>query len=473
MEPRRAASPSDGVSRAWVAVVLVAVTSTFAHAAESPGRIGNAGAPASSRDVAPEIGSFWSKASVERYLVGRGRLVISEEPEKPSVAVCIAAPRRDDDPSSSLAAEAERRGGFVDVTSGANDSVWCATLPKSELALGVRLAEERLSSAPRPGATPAPSGDAQPIRERRATALALEGTVASGAPPPDFVIGVTGGARAADVVARVERVAGARATPAEGVARPSLGVNQSSERLSVVEEPAPAPRARYGWITGASGAENRAALDVLVGVLAGGPSSRLHRDLVERRFLAHYVSAWSSTLQGGVLLGVDFEISTRTTLDRARRFVDGAIRQLRLVGPSRGELRRARRRLELDALLEWENPTDRCRRLTRSELGHGDARAWLEELRALGSITEESVRRAAHDTLVDSRRVTVEAYPPRWPEDDPKLADYRVYAAAAGESLAGIAERFGVTVQALAKANDLDPRYGLVADQPLLIPPPR
>jgi len=73
--------------------------------------------------------------------------------------------------------------------------------------------------------------------------------------------------------------------------------------------------------------------------------------------------------------------------------------------------------------------------------------------------------------LVDARRTTVETYPPLWPEDDPKLSQYRTYTVEAGDVLSDVASRFGVPVQSIASANDLDPRYRLVTGQALLIPP--
>jgi hypothetical protein len=176
-------------------------------------------------------------------------------------------------------------------------------------------------------------------------------------------------------------------------------------------------------------------------------------------------------LIGSALFGVDFEISTRTSLDRARRFIDGAIKQLRLVGPSRGELRRAKSRLQRRALLDWEDPTARAKALSVAELTRGDARAWLEDNGAVLSLTEETVRKVAHDSFIDGRRTTVETYPPLWPEDDPKLSQYRTYTVEPGDVLSDLAARFGVAIQSIARANDLDPRYRLVTGQALLIPP--
>jgi hypothetical protein len=449
--------------------LCVALSTTFlsseAAAQPLPGERGGPGA------VQDEMADLWLEALIERYALGGGRVVVSEKPNAPYVAVCIATPAPEaptlpatpeSDPSLRMV---HVRGGRLDTTSGAGASAWCATLPSGELPLGMWLA----TNLARQRATSSPADPPVVTSEGRAAALAVEGARVGGQTPPRFAIAVSGGIAATDVVSLAEGAFGERAQHAD-IARTSLSVHQSSERLSVIEAPVPSPRARYGFIANGD-ARQRAALAVATEILAGGTGSRLHRDLVVRRLLAHSVGPWKSSLTGSALFGVDFEISTRTSLDRARRFIDGSIKQLRLIGPSRGELRRARSRLERRALLDWENPTARATNLSVYELTHGDGRAWLEELGELRMLTEETVRKAAHEGLVDARRTTVETYPPLWPEDDPKLSHYRTYTVEAGDVLADIATRFGVAVQSIAQANDLDPRHRLVTGQALLIPP--
>jgi hypothetical protein len=456
---------------ARLCTAAIAVTTTLLWSA------GAASAPSNERGspgaVQDEIADLWLEALVERYAVGGGRVVVSEKPDAPYVAVCVAtlgpavppgSAAADSDPGLRVL---QMRGGTLDATSGAGASAWCATLPAGELALGMWLAGNRVRQ--RAAQSAEQTDSAVVTSESRAAALAAEGASMSGQTPPDFAIAVSGGVAASDVVSLAEKTFGESANHAD-IQRTSLAVHQSSERLSVVEAPVPAPRARYGFIAGGD-SKQRAALAVATEVLAGGTSSRLHRDLVVRRLLAHSVSPWRASLTGGALFGLDFEISTRTSLDRARRFIDGAIKQLRLVGPSRGELRRAKSSLERRALLDWENPTARAKRLSVYELTQSDGRAWLEEMGEIRTLTEETVRKVAHDELVDARRTTVETYPPLWPEDDPKLSQYRTYTVEPGDVLSDVASRFGVTVQSIARANDLDPRYRLMTGQALLIPP--
>jgi hypothetical protein len=464
-----ARDPRTSVGKALAAFLLVAALVATRRAGAAPPAPGERGSPEA---VPDEIADLWTEALVERYAIGGGRVVVSEKPGAPDAAVCVAATYFPGNAATPMTPaelagvlELELRGGTEDPGSGAHARARCTTFPAGELALGIWLVATRIRNWPKE------PRDVTPVvtSEGRAAALAMEGARTDGPILPRFAIAVSGGVAATDVVALVEKAFAGRADHAD-ITRISLGVHQTTERLSMIEAPVPAPRARYGFIA-TGDARERAALAVVVDVLAGGESSRLPRDLVVRRFLAHSVSPWVTLVTGGALFGVDFEISTRTSLDRARRFIDGAVKQLRLVGPSRGELRRARVRLERRALLQFENPTERAKMLSLYELTQGDARAWFEENDAVRTLTEENVRKVAHDGLVDARRTTVETYPPLWPEDDPKLAQYRTYTVEPGDTLSGIALRFGIPLQDIARANDLDPRYRLTTGQSLLIPP--
>jgi predicted Zn-dependent peptidase len=213
----------------------------------------------------------------------------------------------------------------------------------------------------------------------------------------------------------------------------------------------------------------RTALAVSVELLGGSAAARLPR-LASERGLARHAESWLSSAEGLELAGVWLELTTRVPVDRARRFVDGAIRQLSLAGPMPLEFARARARLTLSALKLWEHPETRARELARYELGRGGASAWLDEIAALDHVTRNTVRRVAHAVFVDAHRTIVEVYPPEWPPDDPALLRQALYTVAKGDTLVAIASRFHVDPAALARANDVDPKFSLQPGQPLWIP---
>jgi predicted Zn-dependent peptidase len=248
-------------------------------------------------------------------------------------------------------------------------------------------------------------------------------------------------------------------------------LHQSSERLSVLEDATHDPTVFTGWTVASADDLDRASLAAALELLAGRGRPRLFRILVRERSLSHRVEPWTANVGGNVLAGVTFDLSSRASVDRARRFLDGSIKQLRLVGPSRGEVDRARSRLELDALFRWEDLRTRARDLALSELEAGDAGALARRAASLDAVSPETIRHLAHDHFVEGARTTVEVYPPLFPYDDPRLLRHAMYTVAAGDTLAAIALRFHSSVAAIARANDLDPKYSLAVGQGLWIPP--
>ena len=113
----------------------------------------------------------------------------------------------------------------------------------------------------------------------------------------------------------------------------------------------------------------------------------------------------------------------------------------------------------------------RAAALLASEVVRGDARRFVDEARALSTVTPERVRRLFAERFVDARRTTVEEYPPLWPADDARLSGYELYTVEPTDKLEDVARRFHVPLTALARANDLDPKRALTPGQPLWIPP--
>jgi LysM repeat protein len=157
------------------------------------------------------------------------------------------------------------------------------------------------------------------------------------------------------------------------------------------------------------------------------------------------------------------------SVDRARRFVDGTIKQLRLVGPTAREVARAVARLQRRAFEVPEDPESRADALARYELVTGDARRVYEETDSVGTMTAERVRRTAYSIVTDAHRTTVESYPALWPTEDPTVLHHQLYTVASGDTLGSVATHFHVDTARLARDNDIDPRYQFVPGQPLWI----
>jgi hypothetical protein len=426
--------------------------------------------------VAAASPGSWTETSVERFGAGDRRLVVSMRPGSPSLAVCradagdttarwgpvAATPAGSGavpDPPREIEA---RRARLTDATVG-GVHVACVESLADELAWAMDFVAHgsSLRRAPSDGADASVTESA----EARVTTLALEGET-PGAGLPSSVVAVVSGASPRDVEAVAARVLGPL-SPCPGAGAP-LAVSQSSERFSFSEGPVSVPLTRFGWLVPRGSAQHEAALDFAVDVLG----ARLSVLLVRERSLARRAAAWTRFVGGGEVVGGGVEISSRTTLDRARRYADGAVLALRLKGPSRREMDRARARLTLSAVTDWEDPLRRARRLAIAELVSGDANGWLAEAGALYTMKADAVRALAHDVFVETRRCTDEVFPPHTPEDDPRLAHHMLYTVEHGDTLAAVAARYHVEPAAVARANDLDPSQPLVPGQPLWIPPP-
>jgi hypothetical protein len=415
----------------------------------------------------------WTRAAtLQRSVAGGVGVVLSRDAAAAAPAVCVA-PVRQPGGLDADSREVARRGGVESVEPVGGVAIWCVAIAARELPFALWLAHRQLLNAAASGAEEtARGGDSAESESLAATrALALEGTAgapsAAGRHAPVLVIV---GAPSPDDLRSLAAWSNAPLEEPAPLRPPTWSLHQTSERLSVIEGDVTAPAVRYGWAVPDVEPQDRALLEATARVLGGSPSARLPRLLVQRG-LARRAESWAVELGGGALVGIWLELSSRGSIDRTRRFADGTVKQLRLVGPSPREAERARHELRLEALRDWESPERRARRLTWYEFTLGDASRWLEEIRSLDAVSAGSMKRFAREHLVDARRTTVEVYPPKWPTDDPALSRHQLYTTVPGDTLDALAARFRVSATRLARTNDLDPKYGLTPGQPLWIPP--
>lgn len=420
---------------------------------------------ASSRAEADgRLGDWARSAVIERRVLSDGtRVLLNPDPTVSSVAVCV---EKDGEvpahPQIDLGLE--RRGGEGSV----RDSIFCAAIAGGAVRYAMSAAAEvwkqRWVTRETGDDGASPRGPLDRIRE-----IALEGTEKT-APVAPACITIAGNVALSAALALVEDLFGkTREAPSPGAH--SWAIHQTSERLSVLANGASTPQIHAGWALPDSGADGEAAQSIAFDIWIGGPGSRLQSALGGLRGLTREVHGFSIDILGGRISGVSAELSSRSSVDRVFRFVDGSLRRLRLAVPTRAEVRRARARLALRILEDWDNPVARARRLSRKELTRGDARRVLAEYEGLWNVTPAAVREVAAAHLLETRRTTVEAYPKLWPPDDPRLQRYRLYTAEDGDTLESIATRFGASITALCRANDLEPKRKLAAGQGIWVPP--
>lgn len=407
--------------------------------------------------------SGWPAAAViERRASSDGtRVVLNPDPTAATVAVCaIKDGLRRVPPHPELESRLEQRGG----RQSEEGPTWCVTLPASEAALAVSAVTD-LWRREWPGPDPQKSeGDP----DGSSCLLRLEQLVLEGEGPPSGAarkattserkpgaIAISGNVALDSTLALVEKRLGTLVNPAASVPSPWVP-HQTTERLSVLVNAPVSPRIHAGWAIPEAGPDAAAALSVALEIWANGPGARLPRVLGGLRGISRETHALAIDLPGGQIVGLWAILSSTSSADRFLRFVDGSMRRLRLSLPSAAELRRAKTRVLLRAAREWEDPGKRARRLAEYEFARGDARRFVAEYEGVDRVTARAVRDVAAAHLVETRRSIVEAYPRLWPPDDPRLQGYRLYTAENGDTLQSVATRFGASIAALARANDLD-----------------
>jgi zinc protease len=173
------------------------------------------------------------------------------------------------------------------------------------------------------------------------------------------------------------------------------------------------PRVLMGFV-GPTPRETEAA-QVLVRILAGGKSSRLHHELVYRRKIAQDVSG---TVERTMTLGGIIELAASAQPGHGAAEVEEAlraeVRALRERPPTAAEVERAKRGLlsalytSLESVGGFGGKADQ---LSHFEQFYGDPGAFTTSLTRLLAVTPEDVQRAAQRFLPDEAAVVITVLP--------------------------------------------------------------
>jgi zinc protease len=153
--------------------------------------------------------------------------------------------------------------------------------------------------------------------------------------------------------------------------------------------------------------QDTAYLDLLGMVIGGGESSRLYRNVKDRRQLVHGISAGSYTPRDRGLFFID-AILEPDKIEPTLGAIAEEVHRMRALGPSEVELERARTNLLASEVHEKETMQGQARKLGYWEaLGGGleGEQAYLERVRRA---TPDDLRRVAREYL-DPERLTVMA----------------------------------------------------------------
>ncbi len=140
--------------------------------------------------------------------------------------------------------------------------------------------------------------------------------------------------------------------------------------------------------------ERRWAMSVLITILGGGMSSRLFQEVREKRGLAYTTYAFDASYAGTGALGL-YAGCAPQAVDEVCAVMVGEFERLAADGVTDRELARARGQIRGAMVLGGEDSLARMGRLGRSEVVTGRLRSMEENLRLLGAVTGEDVRRLA------------------------------------------------------------------------------
>ncbi len=258
--------------------------------------------------------------------------------------------------------------------------------------------------------------------------------------------------------------------PPPQLAPPRRMPYQSSERLSVlVDEAAKTPGVFYGWRVAEGRSRDQRIAKVVAAILDAGDSSALTQKLVFDKAVATRTSAWASSYRGPNLLQVFIEVTASSSVDAAQMWLDGELKRLRVVGPTAAELDKAKAYLRLQAVKTLQTNRDRAIRLGEFETFWSDAELFAEEVHAFDDVTIAEIKAFASKRLVDTQRSVVEIYPPGWVRDIGPPVITRTHIVKKGETLIGIANKYGTTAADLAKHNGISSSTHVRIGQRLLV----
>jgi zinc protease len=255
--------------------------------------------------------------------------------------------------------------------------------------------------------------DIQSITKKKATAFYRRHYA-----PDRAVISVAGQFDEAFVVAEVQAAYGSLAPSPD---RDTSAVAVTPERapgaeiVKRIEQPVPADRFVAGYPAPGLGDADRVAYEILAEILAGGPSSRLFRQLVVERSSASSVQAQVAPTRDPGLFAVWVQMIKGHDSDEADGVLSKEIARLVAEPVPATELVAAKNRLETQFWRELGSSRARAEALGDFDVTTGDFRILVARSSQYAKITAADVQNVARSYLASPARSVVIARPTSLP----------------------------------------------------------
>jgi zinc protease len=193
---------------------------------------------------------------------------------------------------------------------------------------------------------------------------------------------------------------------------PQLG----ERRLKVLRD-AQTPLIAMAWHAAAAPERQTRVMEVLLAVLGGGDSSRLHRKLVEQEQAAVEIGTMLDQSFDPGLAWIFAVVPPGGDIARTEQLIDAELGRIARDGPTPAELGKARNQALAGFWHGLETISGKAQALGVYEVFHGDCRRLFEAPKVYESITAEEVRTAAASVLrAENRTVGILEPVPASPE---------------------------------------------------------
>jgi zinc protease len=240
--------------------------------------------------------------------------------------------------------------------------------------------------------------------------------------PNNAVLFVVGDVTAAGVFALAEKyLAPIAAQPAPEPVTTREPPQMGERRLEVLRD-AQTPLIAMAWHAGSAPDRQSRVMEVLLAVLGGGDSSRLHQRLVEQQ---------QAALQVGVQLEQGFDpglawvyavVPPGGDAARTEKLIDEELERIARDGPTTAELAKARNQALAAFWRGLETVSGKAQALGTYEIFHGDYRKLFEAPGEYESITVDEVRTVAASVLRSDNRTVGVLRPVRNAASEPAAA---------------------------------------------------
>ncbi len=204
---------------------------------------------------------------------------------------------------------------------------------------------------------------------------------------------------------------------------PDLPSKVTARKDVVRDTNAKTPGFYFGYVIPRSRTPEHYALELAVGLLADGESSRLERLLVRDRAVAQRVSAWTRDQVGADELAIMVVLTEKADLTNVQKLVEAEVDKLAKAPAPAAELAKVKRRIRSSFVFGLQTNMSRATRLGEYESYFGDARLLARELAQYQAVTAEQIQNAVKKYLGPERRQLIEVLPaeaPAKPAEAPK-----------------------------------------------------